>query len=406
MAYTIQIRPTDLGKTMPAAAAISGRLANHPGSTIETVTAASASLGPTLSFTSPATPPAGNGTLYIGNTRISGDLCRSGIVSSWPPSPATCEIFTIPPSLTIFTTARFGTMTRRLMGTSIAIPLWATLLAGAATGFMLSPTSITVGGISVTPSPPNLVVVTIVGTLAFRQFFFQTASSFTANVALTVAPSGDVVDRARVLSIGVLVSSLNPGPITPGINVVLSVLAPIVAQFASGEIEKLVNSEIDKEARKAVTQLDANAFIAPAAALCAHRVTVTPGTLALEIVLSNPFGSALLRASPDTNRQLAVSITPAPIGGSSRTYTIHVTDAATGAGVEGAAIEIATASPTGARQSIRATSLTGGTAQLTATLRFARVRIGGGTGTTELVAPTLTVSKAGFATLVKKLLGL
>lgn len=404
MAYTIQIRPTDFGGTMPGAPAISGRLANYPGSTIETVTAASASFGPDLAFTSPGTPPAGNGTIYIGNSRNSGDLCRSGIISSWPSSPATCEIITIPPSLTTFTSARLGTMTRKMSGTSIPIPLWATLLAGASTGFMLSPTSIAIGGISVTPSPPNLVVVTVVGTLAFRQLFFQTATPFTANVALTAAPSGDVVDRSRIFSIGVLSSSLDPGVITPGINLVLSILAPIVAQFASGEIEKLVNSEIDKEARKAVTQVDASASIAPAATLCAHSVTVTPGTLAIEIVLSNPLGAALVRPSPNTTPEFSVSITPAPIEGISRTYSVHVTDAATGAGVEGATVEIATVSSSGARQSIRSTSLTGGTAQLTATLRFARVRIGGGTGTTEFVAPTLTISKAGFATLVKELL--
>ncbi|MCI0590071.1 MAG: hypothetical protein L0Y67_00435 [Gammaproteobacteria bacterium] len=257
---------------------------------------------------------------------------------------------------------------------------------------------------SATPSPPNLVVVTVVGTLSFRQLFFQTATPFTANVVLTVAPSGDVVDRSRIFSIDVLSSSLNPGVITPGINLVLSILAPIVAKIASGEIEKFVNSEIDKEARKAVAQVDTSASIAPGAALCAQLVTVTPGTLAIEIVLSNPLGPALVRPSPNTTREFSVSIAPAPIEGTSRTYAIHVTDAATGAGVEGANVEIATVSSTGARQSIRSTSPTGGTAQLTATLRFARVRIGGGTGTTELVAPTLTISKAGFATLVKELL--
>lgn len=404
MAYTIHIRPTDLGGTMPGAAAISGRLANYPGSTIETVTAIAASFGPDLLFTSPATPPPGDGTIYIGNSRNSGDLCRSGIISNWPFSPATCEIITIPPSLTTFTTARFGTMTRSMTGTPIPIPLWATLLAGAVTGFMLAPTSIAIGGISVTPSPPNLVVVTVVGTLSFRQFFFPTASPFTANVVLTIAPSGDVVDRARIFAIGVLSSSLNPGVITPGMNLVLSILAPIVAQFASGEIEKLVNSQIDIEARTAVTKADASASIAPTATLCAHRVTVTPGTLAIEIVLSNPLGPALVRPSPNTNRAFSVSIMPAPIEGTSHTYTIHVTDAATGAGVEGAAVEIATTSSSGARQSIRSTSLPGGTAHLTATLRFARVRIGGGTGTNEFVSPTLTISKAGFTTLVRDLL--
>jgi hypothetical protein len=403
MAYTVQIRPTDLGGPLPPPAAISGRLANHPGSTIETVTAVLANFGPDLRFTSAATPPAGSGTLHIGNNRNSGDLCRSGIIFSWPSSPATCEIVTIPPSQTTFSTARLGTMTRKVTGTTIPIPLWVTLLGSAVTGFMLAPTSITIGGMSITPSPPNLVLVTVVGTLAFRQFFFETATSFTANVALTIAPSGDVVDRSRIFFIDVLSSSLNPGVITPGMNLVLSILGPIVAKIASGEIEKFVNAEIDKEARKAVTQLDASASISPAAALCAHLVTVTPGTLAIEIVLSNPLGPALVRPIPDTSPAFSVSVTPTPIENASRTYTVHVTDAATGASIEGAAVEIATTSSNNARQSIRGTTLRG-TAQLTATLRVGRVRVGGGTGSNEFIPPTLTVSKTGYATLVKDLL--
>jgi hypothetical protein len=270
---------------------------------------------------------------------------------------------------------------------------------------MLAPTGITLGGMSVTPSPPNLVLVTVVGTLFFRQFFFSTSTPFTANIALSVAPSGDVVDKSRIFSIRVAGAGLNPGVITPGMNLVLSILAPIVAQFAAGEIEKLVNAEIDKEARKAVTQLDASASISSAAALCAHLVTITPGTLAIEILLSNPLGPALFRPVPvAATGEFSVSVTPAPLEGSSRAYTIRVADTATGAGVEGAALEIATFSSTGAPQSIRAITVSGGTAQLTATLRFKRVRIGGGTGTTEHIAPSLTVSKSGFATLVQELL--
>ena len=403
MAYTIQIRPTDLGKTMPAPLAISGRLADHPGAVIETVTAVATGLGPDLLFVSPATPPRGSGTVYIGNSRNSGDLCRSGVVFSWPASPATCEIITIPPALTTFTTARFGTMTRGVVGRTLSIPTWGTVLGGALTGLVLAPTGITINGMSVTPTAPNLVVVTVAGTLSFLQFFFPTSTPFTATIMLTVAPSGDVVDKSRIFSISVVASGLNPGVITPGMNLVLSILAPIVAQFASGEMEKFVNSEIDKEARKAVTQVDASASISPAAAICAHLVTITPGTLAVEIVLSNPLGPALVRPSANSSGQLAVSITPAPVEGSSRNYTVHVTDAVTGAAVDGATLGIATFSSSGVPQSVRGITVRG-TAPLTATLRFKRIRVGGGTGSTEFIAPTLTVSKPGFATLVKELL--
>ena len=80
MPYTIQIRPINLGNTFPAPLAISGSLANNPGAVLETVTAVATGFGPDLNFVSAATPPRGSGTAYIGNSRNSGDLCRSGVV--------------------------------------------------------------------------------------------------------------------------------------------------------------------------------------------------------------------------------------------------------------------------------------------------------------------------------------
>lgn len=402
MPFTVQIRATDFGNTMPGAPAITGRISNEPGGVIETVTATATSFGPDLVFVSTATPPAGNGTIYVGNTRTPGDLCRSGVISRWPASPASCEIVTIPPALTTFTAQN---LTARAAGFStrpIPIPTELTVAVGAATGLVFAPTAIAITGVSITLTPPSLMVVTVLGTASFLQFFFPTATPFTANLAFAISPSGDAVDRSRVFSFNLLSSSLNPGVITPGINLALMILAPLVAQFAAGEIEKLLNSSISQAAHGAVTQLDPVASISPTAALCAQRVNITPGTLAVELVLSNPLGRVLVRPTPNATRTFTVSVSPAAVAGQSRRYTIQVSDAATRDPVDGAEVVIRNTTAGGATQTVRAATAAG-TAQLTLALRYRSVR-SGRNRQAEQVPPTMTVSKTGFSTWTEDLL--
>lgn len=397
MPYTISIRAIDTAKILPGAPAISGRISREPGGPIETVTASAASFGPDLNFASTAIPPTGIGTVYVGNTRTSGDLCRSGPVGAWPASPAMCEIFTIPTSFTTFTGAALGAMAGGLAGSTIAIPLGITVAAGGLTGLMFAPTGITVTGVRVAPSPPNLLVVTVLGTIAFRQFFFATSTSFTATIALSIAPSGDALNRERIFNIGVVSSALNPGVITPGINAVLSLLAPLAAQFASGEIERLLNDAIGTAGRDALTQIDATASIAPGAAICANRVTITPGTLALEMLISNPLGPTIVRRAPPVTATLAAAISPTPVRNMQTAYTIHVTDAASGAPVENATVEIVSGSANGSRLARQATTDAAGNAHISIALRDRRVRTGTGRNATfELAPPTLSASKTGF----------
>lgn len=404
MPFTIQIRPVDLGNTMPPAPAIVARLSNEPGGVIETVTATATGLGPNLVFVSGATPPAGNGTLYAGNTRTGGDLCRSGVISRWPASPATGEVVTIPPARTTFTAANLTARAAGFATMAIPIPTELTVAIGAATGLMFAPTAIAITGVRITLGPPNLMIVTVLGTATFLQFFFPTATPFTANLAFTVSPSGDAVDRSRVFSFQLLSASLDPGVITPGINAALMMLAPLVAQFAAGEIEKLLNSSIAQAAHDAVTQLDPVASVSPMAALCAHRVTFTPGTLALELVLSNPLGPALVRPVLNTTRTFTVAVSPAAVAGQSKRYTIQVIDAATRVPIDGAAVVIRNATAGGAAQTVRATTAAG-TAVVTLALRYRSVSSQTGRNReVEQVPPTITVTKAGFSPLTENLL--
>lgn len=404
MPYTISIRAIDTAKIIPGAPAISGRISREPGGPIETVTASAASFGPDLNFTSTAIPPTGIGTVYMGNTRTSGDLCRSGPVGAWPPSPAMCEMLTIPTTLTTFTGAALSTMAGSLAGRTIAIPAGITVAAGGLTGLMFAPTGISITGVRVTPSPPNLLIVTVLGTVAFRQIFFATSSPFTATIALSIAPSGDALNRERIFNIGVVSSALNPGAITPGINVVLSLIGPLAAQFAAGEIERLINEAIGKAGRDALAQVDPTASIAPDAAICANRVTVTTASLALEMLISNPLGPTVVRRAPPVTATLAAAISPTPVRNTQTAYTVHVTHAANGAPVGNATVEIVAGSANGTRMVRQATTDALGNARITIALRDRRVRSGTGRNASiEMVPPTLSASKTGFLSVTRDL---
>ena len=404
MPYSIRILTIDLGNILPPPAAISAEIAADPGGIIETARATRTGTLD-INFTSSAAPPAGAGYVHITDSRTSGDICRSGRVPLWPASPVDGELLALPPSVTTFTTAALNRMAGRASGTAVPIPLGATIASGGLTGLMFAPTGLTITGISVAPMPPNVLMATIVGTVAFRQFLFATSTPFTAAIALSIAPSGDAQDRSRIFKVGVLTAALNPGVITPGVNFILSLLTPIVAQFASGEIEKALNGLIATAASDAVKATDPSATLAPEAAVCALSVAATTSELALRMVVSNPLGPTMLRRVAPNIGTMQVAISPAPIRDASRTYVFRVTDAATGAAIPGARVDVVTGNATGNRMARTASTGPNGEATLTLTLRDVRRRIGAGRAAEiERVPPELSVSKAGFRTFVQTLL--
>lgn len=400
MPYVITMpRGTDLGRFLPAAPAVTGVFAAQPGAVIETVTGSSSASSVMLSFASGATPPSVPATLHIRNNRNGGDLYRSGILSRWPASPATMEVWTAPTALTTFTGAQLSSMARSsAVGSPIPIPVAATIAIGAATGLVFAPSAITITGVVIAPAAPNLLNVTIVGSIAFTQFFFTSATPFTANLSLAVAPSGDPVDRSRIFSVRVLASSLNPGVISPGINAAIAILQPIAAQLFAPLIEGALNNAVLTATVGAVSSVLPGRFLASSTSISAHSVLVdAAGALALQIVVAN-VGPAFVSLPPPAGTMM-FTISPVPKLAVRKTYTVNVTDPS-GNGIAGADVLISTPSTTGVSQRFSAQTDATGKARLgPLTLRTFIKRSGPHLSEVDMIEPAISIAKQGFSSI-------
>ncbi len=405
MPYIVNMsRGTDLGRFLPAAPAVSATFANQPGAAIETVAGSASATDITMSFAAGGTPPTAPATLHVRNNRNGGDLYRSGILARWPASPAPMEVWTAPTALTTFNGGQLSTMARgSVIGTPIAIPVEATIGIGAATGLIFAPSAITITGMIIAPAAPNLLNVTIVGTITFTQIFFTSVTPFTATLRLAVGPSGDPVDRSRIFSVSVQASTLNPGVISPGINAAIAILQPIAAQLFAPLIEGVINNAVLSAAMGAVSSVLPGRFLAATTSISAHSVTVdSAGALSIQIVIAN-VGPAFVSLPPPAGT-LKFTISPTPKTGVRRTYTVSVTDPV-GAAIAGADVVISNPSATGAFQRVSAQTDASGKARFTPmTLRTFTKRTGPHLSEVEIIEPTISISKQGFSSIETGLL--
>lgn len=434
MAYPITIFTIPLGSFFPpAGTSISGRFSAATGAMIETVMGVTGvGGGLTVTFGTAATPPTGSATLLVSDVSGPGDVFRSGVMTIWPPSPATLTVVSIPTvttpgmpvppptgsPLTRFGTAEIAALVAPLAGRPVPIPLWVIGMSATLTGGTFIPTGMTIGGVAVATSAPNLITATITGTLFFTKFyFFAVSSGFTATVTLAVTPSGDAVNKARVFAFSVVGSSLNPGFISPGISLTLWMFTPLIAKLAEGAIDNALNGAIMSKVGSAVAKLNPAASgsaatagavtLSPTASICARQVVVTTSGIAVQMLVSDLLGPAIILPKPAPppplpKGKMLVSITPKPVANISKAYVVKVLDQATGAAIVGASVAIRTgrASGTGAWIVVSGTTgMSGETPPLTATLRYKRVRQGSGRDADiDLVSPTLTVSMDLYAT--------
>jgi hypothetical protein len=403
---------------------------------IETVMGSTApSGGLTVNFASASTPPSGQATLLVSDISGPGDVFRSGVMTAWPPSPATLMVLPIPPvttpgmpvppptgsPLTRFNTAQIAALVASLAGRPVPIPVWIIGMATTLTGGTFIPTAMTIGGVTIKTAAPNLITATITGTLFFTKFFFFAVSSgFTAEVTLAVTPSGDAVNKARVFAFSVAGSSFNPGFISPGISLTLWMFAPLLVKIFEGEIDKALNGAIMGMVGSAVAKFSpagpgssapsGAVTLSPTASICAQQVFATPGGIAVQMMVSDLFGPLIVlpKPPPKPKGKMLVSITPKPVANVSKAYVVKVLDQATGVAVVGASVDIRTgrASGTGAWIVVRGTTgMSGETLPLTVTLRFRQVRSGAGRDAdVDMVSPTLTVSMDGYDTETQDLL--
>ncbi len=422
MAYSIVLLPFDFGVFFsPPPPSVVGRFSAASGAMIETAMGATGPGGLTLSFASAATPPTGSSTLLVSDVSGPGDVFRSGVLTAWPPSPATLTVVSVPVMttagvpLTRFSAARIAALVAPLVGTPVPIPGWIIATMGTLTAGTFIPTGLTIGGITVTTSAPNLITATITGTFAFTKlYFFPSTSIFTATVTLAVAPSGDAANKAHIFAISVVGSSFDPGFITPSISLALWMFAPLVAQVASGAIDGALNGAI---LSMVGTSLGGSASpvgavtLSPTASICARRIIVLPGGVTVQMLVSDLLGPAIILPAPPLGPTpplgtMRVSVTPTPVDDISNTYTVTVVNQATGSPIIGAAVKIETAGPTGASQTLsRTTNQSGIATFINTTLRFIDAPRGPrGHVDPDGVAPSLSVSFTGFTPVKQDLL--
>jgi hypothetical protein len=421
MAYSVRMSIFDFGSFFsPPPPTIIGRFSPASGPPIETTAATTTPAGLTIGFTSTGTPPTGPSTLLVTDAGTSGDVFRSGVVSAWPAGPATLTVVSVPVTspttgapLTTFSTARIATMVAPLAGRRVPLPAWVIIVTSILTAGTFIPTGMTISSVAVATSAPNLITVTITGTFAFTKFyFFALTSIFTATVTLAVAPSGDAGNRARIFAVSVASSVLNPGFITPGISLTLWMFAPLVAQIAAGAIDGAINGAImsmvgtSLSGSGSVSPVGA-VTLSPTASICARRITVLPGGLTAQMIVSDVLGPAIILPAAPLGT-MAVSIAPTPVDDDmANSYSVLVANQATNVPISGADVRIRTGSDAGAAQTLsRTTNQSGVATFLKTTIRYMErgPRGPGSDGDMELVAPSLTVTSSGFTSVKRNLL--
>ena len=405
MPYTLNISALDLGGYYSAGfPTFTGSIVNASGGVLDTaVTTAAAPL--TLPFASAAVPPATPCAMLVGDSGTAGDLVRTGIVTSLPPSPGTATVITVPPVV-----VPAATLVAAAAGAAIAptmVPGWLRWLSGILTGGTYIPL------VAVLPAPTvtlgsGTITVTVTGSLAARVFYFSVqTSTITVTATVTPAPSNDPLNASRVLRMPVTAASLlSAASAVPGFGMFL-------ATTIASTLETAINRTIASTAATMVAGMGMR--LTPSAVFNARRITVVApgagaGGINLQLGVSDLFGSAIV-AIP---RVMAVAISPTPQANTPRTYTVTVTDTANGSPIPNATVTLRNYDANGALSATAYTTDAQGRAVFSETLRtrqtFIIIITKGDDGKPErerepvTLFPTLTAEAAGYNRVVLTLL--
>jgi hypothetical protein len=409
MPYTVTLSPIDLGGFIGLGPALNGTFANlTPSPATDTATATAASAF-TLAFLTATPPPPGVATLRVANSGPTGDLFRSGLVTSLPPSPGALTVLSIPTTLTTLSATAFAAMVSARVGT---IPLTPPPSAVAAMAALSLGTYIPLGGavtgiVPTLNTPPGSVTFTVTGFFTVRVYYFFTDTiTFTGTLVATPAPSGDAGQPSRILSVTgattLTTTTTGPSPTLALAGTFLSLVAPAVGPILQPQIEAAINGTIDGLVAPGLARLG---FLrSPTSVVSARRVTITSSGLGLSLVLADLFGPAI---SPIPGN-LHAGVSPVPQAGGQRVYTATVTNSATGTPINQADVTLHNYTASGTAQTVGPLQTnTSGQVSFNVALHpkitfqvipidHERVRV--------FSPPTLTVSKAGFNTINLRLL--
>jgi len=404
MPYTLNLSYFDLASVFSAGLpSVTGSIFAPPppsgtAATPLATTTSAAATPATLSFTSAAVPPAGSSSVLVTDPSVGGDILRSGIAAALP-VPGTGTVITVP---TISLTAAFvaGRVAAAVPVGVTAIPTWVSILSGVLSLGTLIPTAIVVLPPIVTLGAGS-ITATVTGTVVARTFFFTTTMTFGLTVTFTPLPSGDPTAREHVIRVV-------PGAATiTGVGPIGAAISPLVASVAAKMVEDAINSLIATMAASTVSTMGFG--LTPTAAVCARRIVITPAGIALSAILSDLLGPAVLPLAGN----LSISISPTPVVNALTSYTITVTNSATGAPVPMANVTLHNFTAAGVAQTTTVTTNAAGQATFNVALRTKKTTIvvinqgeGGPVREREVIEspPTLAVTASGFNSVTMPLL--
>jgi len=424
MAYGINLNVTDLGARIRLGIGVSGVFTNTgPFFATDTATgsAASPTAPTTLRFAAAIPPPPGVATLLISDAAPSGDLFRSGQLTVFPLSPATVEVIGFP-----LITVPESTLTTAIAGVLpivLAPPGWLIALIGFLSVGMFIPMRGAITGLTPTVgSPPGAVSFTVTGSFAVLVAFTTVQSiSFTGTLVATPAPSGDVTDRGRVLSVpcGTTLTVISIG-LDFGLMIMslfLTRMGPMAGLIARPFVETAINGLITGLVAPSLAMLGSRPTSTSVVSARSVTITspappvtpggpVTPGTIVLALVIADLFGKALeVIVIP---KDFHATVAPQPVAGAQRMYRITVTDAATGHPVDQAAVTLHNFTTNGDPVTVALGSTdSSGQVPCNEVLRpkiTYRIAVGDHERLPVFASPILTVTKGGFNSLTVRLL--
>ena len=139
MPYTVNLLPIDAAGFIGLGPSLGGTFTTvTPAPAVATATATAAA-STTLSFPTATPPPPGVVTVHVTNSTPTGDLFRSGLLTSLPPSPGTVTALSFPTSLTTLSAAALASRVAAVGRIPITPPGWVVALVSRGHGGHLHP---------------------------------------------------------------------------------------------------------------------------------------------------------------------------------------------------------------------------------------------------------------------------
>lgn len=370
-----------------------------------------------LSFASLPNPPVGPGTMYVSDASGPGDFFRSGVLPTWPAEPVAIIAGTgiAPRSYAALAASLTPPINIKILeGITVAI--------GFATAFMFSPFRIILRKVVLSASStPGMIRAAFSGEIDYFTLFIPRRSDLSGSVDLQLTPSGNARAAGTVVNVHTRNLSLSPAFITPLSTPLLALLAPAFSDALGGPLTAAVNTALAPviaavKAMSPLTPMGTPLFSA-ASTVSARRITVTPGGVVVQAVLSELVSTSSVTpvpppgggsAAPGSETRFVVTIDPPPEMDVSHVYAVRVRRESDLTPVEDATVTIVTYAPVvGSSTSVFGQTDVQGAVLLETTLR-PRYRPSTDpthTGEMQVRWPALTVTKTGFQTYTQELSG-